>query len=172
MRILLVHNFYQQAGGEDQVFADETKLLRDHGDAVEQFTVHNDAVQQMGRLALARRTVWNKDSYRALRDAVRAHHAEIVHFHNTFPLISPAGYKAAHDEGAAVVQTLHNYRLMCPTATFYRDGGVCEDCLGRSIPWPGIAHACYRDSRSASAVVAAMLTVHRARGTWQHAVDA
>ena len=95
MNILLVHNFYQQAGGEDQVFADETTLLRERGHAVEQFTVHNDAVEQISRLALAKKTIWNSDSYRALRDAARSHRADVVHFHNTFPLISPAGYKAA-----------------------------------------------------------------------------
>jgi len=171
MNVLVVHNFYQQAGGEDQVFADETKLLRDRGHAVEQFTVHNDAVDSMGRIKLARKTIWNRESYRALRDAVRRHRAEVVHFHNTFPLISPAGYKAARDEGAAVVQTLHNYRLMCPVATFYRDGHVCEECMEKFVPWPGVVHACYRNSRPASAAVAALLTVHRARRTWQHDVD-
>lgn len=171
MNVLIVHNFYQQAGGEDQVFADETKLLRDHGHAVEQFTVHNDDVAQMGKLRLARKTIWNRDSYHAIRAAVRRHSAQVVHFHNTFPLISPAGYKAARDEGAAVVQTLHNYRLMCPTATFYRDGHVCEDCLGRFVPWPGVLHKCYRGNRGASAAVAAMLTVHRARRTWHDGVD-
>jgi len=170
MNILLVHNYYQQAGGEDQVFADETALLRERGNHVAQFTVHNDAVDALGKIALARKTIWNSDSYDALRRAAREHRAEVVHFHNTFPLISPAGYKAARDEGAAVVQTLHNYRLLCPTATFYRDGKVCEDCLGR-IPWPGVMHKCYRENRAASAAVASMLTVHRARGTWQHAID-
>jgi glycosyltransferase involved in cell wall biosynthesis len=171
MNILLVHNFYQQAGGEDQVFADETKLLRDRGHEVRQFTLHNDAVDSMGRLSLARRTLWNRESYDALRSAVREHCAQVVHFHNTFPLVSPAGYRAAHDEGAAVVQTLHNYRLLCPVATFFRDGHVCEQCLGKLVPWPGVAHRCYRNSASASAVVAAMLTVHRALRTWRDEVD-
>lgn len=171
MNILLVHNYYQQAGGEDQVFADETALLRQRGENVAQYAMHNDAVDALGKVALARKTIWNSDSYDALRSAVRENRAEVVHFHNTFPLISPAGYKAARDEGAAVVQTLHNYRLLCPTATFYRDGKVCEDCLGRRVPWPGVMHKCYRGNRAASAAVASMLTVHRARGTWQHAID-
>src|SRR5262245_58920905 len=111
MNVLIVHNFYQQPGGEDQVFADETKLLRDRGHAVSQFTVHNDAVAGMGRLELARRTIWNRSAYDDLRAALESHRAEVVHFHNTLPLISPAGYRAAHDAGAGVVQTLHNYRL-------------------------------------------------------------
>jgi glycosyltransferase involved in cell wall biosynthesis len=171
MNVLIVHNFYQQPGGEDQVFADETKLLRDRGHDVRQFTVHNNAVDRMGRLELARRTIWNRDAYDELRAAVEAHRAQVVHFHNTLPLISPAGYRAVHDAGAAVVQTLHNYRLLCPTATFYRDGGVCEDCLGRFVPWPGVVHKCYRDNRAASAVIATMLTVHRALRTYRDEID-
>ena len=171
MNVLLVHNFYQQPGGEDAVFADEATLLRARGHDVRQFTVHNDAVAAMGRLELARRTIWNRAAYDALRDAAAAHRADVVHFHNTLPLISPAGYRAAHDAGAAVVQTLHNYRLLCPTATFYRDGGVCEDCLGKFVPWPGVLHKCYRDNRAASAVIATMLTVHRAMRTYRDEVD-
>src|SRR5688500_5602362 len=171
MNILLVHNFYQQPGGEDQVFADEAKMLRDRGHDVRQITVHNDAVDRMGKLALARRTIWTRAAYDALRDAAAAHRADVVHFHNTLPLISPAGDRAAHDAGAAVVQTLHNYRLLCPTATFYRDGGVCEDCMGKFVPWPGVWHKCYRDNRAASAVIATMLTVHRALRTYRDEVD-
>ena len=171
MNVLIVHNFYQQPGGEDQVFADETKLLRDRGHDVKQFTVHNSAVEGMGKLELARRTIWNRSAYDELRAAVRSHRAEVVHFHNTLPLISPAGYRAAHDAGAAVVQTLHNYRLVCPTATFYRDGGVCEDCMGKFVPWPGVLHKCYRENRAASAVIATMLTVHRALRTYRDEID-
>jgi glycosyltransferase involved in cell wall biosynthesis len=171
MNVLLVHNFYQQPGGEDAVFADEAKMLRDRGHDVKLFTVHNDAVDRMGKLELARRTIWNRAAYDALRDAAAAHRADVVHFHNTLPLISPAGYRAAHDAGAAVVQTLHNYRLLCPTATFYRDGGVCEDCMGKFVPWPGVLHKCYRDNRAASAVIATMLTVHRAMRTYRDEVD-
>jgi glycosyltransferase involved in cell wall biosynthesis len=97
--------------------------------------------------------------------------SEIVHVHNFFPTASPSIYSAARSHGAAVVQTLHNYRLLCPNALFFRDGHVCEDCLGKFMPWPGVAHACYRDSRAASGVTAAMLTVHRARRTWLEEVD-
>jgi glycosyltransferase involved in cell wall biosynthesis len=171
MNILLVHNFYQQPGGEDQVFADEGGLLERHGHTVARFTMDNDQIEGMGRLELAGKTIWNKDARRALRGAARQLKADIVHFHNTFPLISPAGYYGAHDAGAAVVQTLHNYRLLCPAATFYRQSRVCEQCLGKSVPWPGVLHKCYRDSRVASTAIASMLTFHRIRQTWSRQID-
>ncbi|MBV8780540.1 MAG: glycosyltransferase [Phycisphaerae bacterium] len=172
MNVLLVHNFYQQPGGEDHVFADEAALLRSAGDHVETFSVHNSAVESMGKLTVAAKTIWNREEIAAVADAARACRAEVVHFHNTFPLISPGAYQAAAATGAAVVQTLHNYRLLCPSATMYRDGQVCEDCVGKAFAWPAVAHACYRDNRAGSAAVAAMLTVHKARGTWQKDVDA
>ena len=131
----------------------------------------NHAVDTIGKLTVARKTVWNEQARQSLRKAIRETGAKVVHFHNTFPLISPAGYYAAHDEGAAVVQTLHNYRLMCVTATFCRNDQVCEDCLGRTLAWPGILHGCYRGSRAGSAAVAAMLAFHRLKGTYQREVD-
>jgi glycosyltransferase involved in cell wall biosynthesis len=125
----------------------------------------------MNPAKLAAATVWNRDAYRRLYALVSRERPEIVHFHNTFPLLSPACYYAAGRAGAAVVQTLHNYRLICPAASLLREGAPCEDCVG-SVPWRGVVHACYRGSRSASAVTAGMLMVHRAAGTWNRRVDA
>lgn len=172
MRVIIAHNFYQQPGGEDQVFASEVALLERFGHAVRRFEMDNDAIASMGKLAALKATLWNKQSYQAVRQAVREHRAQVVHFHNTFPLISPAAYQAAHDEGAAVVQTLHNFRLLCPNAVFFREGKPCEDCLGKTFAWPGVRHKCYRDSRSASGAVAAMSAFHRVKGTWRNEVDA
>lgn len=171
MNILVVHNFYQQPGGEDQVFADEVAMLRAAGNHVTVFNVHNDEVAKLGKLKLARKTFWNDDTYQQIAQICRQEQIEIAHFHNTFPLVSPAAYYAARDSGARVVQTLHNFRLLCPAATFFRDGHVCEECLGRSVPWPGVVHACYRDSRAASAITAGMLSYHRAKRTWRDMVD-
>jgi glycosyltransferase involved in cell wall biosynthesis len=171
LKIVVAHNFYQQAGGEDQVFADEIALLESHGHTVIRHTVHNNDVNHLTRLTLAGRTIWNRSAHRDLFDLVRREKADIAHFHNTFPLMSPAVYSAARNAGAAVVKTLHNYRLICPTATCYRDGHVCEDCVGRTVPWPAIVHRCYRNDRGASAVAAAMLAVHHLRGTYRNDVD-
>jgi glycosyltransferase involved in cell wall biosynthesis len=172
VKIVVAHNFYQQAGGEDQVYRAEVELLREFGHAVVPFEVHNDAVAGMGRAKLAIATFWNRGTAAELTDLLRRERPDVVHFHNTFPLISPAAYYAARRAGAAVVQTLHNFRLLCPVALFYRDGKPCEDCLGKPLAWPGIVHACYRGSRVTTAVAAGAIAAHRAIGTWENAVDA
>jgi len=171
VNILLVHNFYLEAGGEDAVYRNEAALLESRGHRVFRFERDNHAVAGMGRLALAASTVWNRHSHRAIADLVRRERIDLVHIHNTLPLVSPAAYYAARAGGAAVVQTLHNYRLFCVNAKLYRDDAPCEKCLGRALPWPGVRHRCYRDSRAASAGVAAMLAVHRGLGTWAGRVD-
>lgn len=172
MRILHVHNFYQLPGGEDQCFAATGAVLEQHGHDVTRFTMHNDAVGELGKLAAAKTSVWNGAVYRRLRELIRGSRPAIAHFENTFALISPSAYYACHAEGVPVVQTLHNFRMVCPSAILYRDHGVCEQCLGKKVAWPGILHRCYRDSRLGSAVVAAMLAAHRAAGTWAKQVDA
>jgi glycosyltransferase involved in cell wall biosynthesis len=125
----------------------------------------------MHRLPLASRSIWSGVSFRELRRLFQIHRPQIAHFHNTFPLISPAGYYAAREENIPVVQTLHNFRLLCPNALLFRDGSVCEDCVPKTIPWPGIVHKCYRNSLATTGAVAAVLGAHRAMGTWRRAVD-
>jgi glycosyltransferase involved in cell wall biosynthesis len=168
---LIAHNFYQQPGGEDRSFAAEAEALRAGGHELTEYVVHNDSIHAMGRAGVAARTLWNRDAYRELRALIRRTRPEVAHFNNTFPLISPAAYYAARAEGVPVVQSLRNYRLLCANALFFRDGRVCEDCLGKSVPWPAVVHACYRDSRAGSATVSAMLTAHRAARTWTSMVD-
>ena len=167
----MIHNRYQQPGGEDQVFLAEASLLESYAHRVVRYSTHNDRMADMNRLALAGNTLWNSSTYQELRALIRQERPRVAHFHNIFPLISPAGYYAAKAEGVPVIQTLHNYRLLCPNAQFFRDGGVCEDCMGKVIPWPGVVHKCYRGSRAASAVVTAMLATHRASHTWTEMVD-
>jgi glycosyltransferase involved in cell wall biosynthesis len=168
LTVLSAHNFYRHPGGEDVVFAAEAALLRDHGHSVAVYERNNTAIRS-GRAA-ALQAIWNPSSHREIRTLTRG--TAVAHFHNTFPLISPSAYYAASSQGAAVVQTLHNYRLICPGALLSRDGVPCEDCITEKSLRPAIAHACYRDSRAATASVAAMLTTHRVARTYQHAVDA
>lgn len=171
MKVLMVHNHYQQPGGEDLSFEQEGRLLESHGHQVIRYTRHNDEITEMGRIEMARRTIWNPQTYRQLRELIRSERPSVALFTNTFPIISPSAYYAAKRERVAIVQSLRNYRLLCPSAQFMRDGRVCEDCLNRILPWPGVVHACYRNSVLASATVASMLTFHRLRRTWTRAVD-
>ena len=170
-RILLVHNFYQQAGGEDRVVEAEEELLRSYGHHVFRYTDNNDRIVHIGKIDAAVQTIWSHASYRKLLKLIREERIELCHFHNTFPLISPSAYYAARRAGVPVVQTLHNYRLLCSNALLMRQGEICEDCLGRRVVWPGAVRRCYRNSYSASAVTAAMISAHRLTGTWTRAVD-
>ena len=189
MRVLIVHNRYRQAGGEDAVVRDEAALLRGQWDTagghgmhgqegsaapleVELFECSNDALREQAPLAAAANTLWSRAGAAAVAAAVRAFRPEVVHVHNTFAMLSPSIYRAVRQArpAAAVVQTLHNFRLMCVGALLLRAGRVCEDCVGR-LPWRGVWHACYRDSRAASATVAGMQVLHRALGTWTRGVD-
>jgi glycosyltransferase involved in cell wall biosynthesis len=170
VNILLLHNSYLQAGGEDVVYANESKLLERHGHRVTRFSVHNDQVAAMPRVKLAAKTLWNRSACREIAGIIRANRIQVCHFHNTFPLISPAAYYAARDEGVPVVQTLHNFRLICPKAVLFRDGRVCEDCVHAPFAWPSVLHRCYRGDRAATAVTALMLATHRVVGTWQNRI--
>jgi len=170
MRILQVHNFYQQAGGEDRVVAAESALLEAHGHSVFRYTARNDAVERMPALDLGIKTIWNHETYRGIRQIIAKEGIELVHAHNTLPLVSPALYYAAAAQRTPVVQTLHNYRLLCPAATFYRQGEVCELCLHKTIKIPAVKYRCYRGSWAASAAVSTMLATHYFSGTYQRKV--
>lgn len=175
MKLLIAHNRYRSPGGEDVVFSREGALLRSAGHEVVEYVRQNTEIPNLGILKDMKtgiRTLWAWDTARELRSILRKEKPQLVHFHNTFPLISPAAYYTCKEEGAAVVQSLHNHRLVCPATTHYREGKVCEDCLGRSIPWPAVVHGCYHNSRPQTAVVAGMISVHRLLGTWHEQVDA
>lgn len=169
IRILLAHNAYQHKGGEDTVVEAEIALLRAHGHAVETYFRSNDDVAGMSSLALARDTLWSPQTSHDLVKQIGRFQPDVIHVHNTFPLISPSLYWAAERAGVPVVQTLHNFRLMCLNGLFLRAGKVCEDCMGH-LPWRGVARACYRESHAASAALAGMLALHRGLGTYQNKV--
>ena len=170
LRVLLGHNYYLQPGGEDTAFSAEARLLRNHGHEVIEYVEDNRRIPSLNKASLAIQTVWSRPSYERLRGVLERDRPDVVHFHNTFPLISPSAYYACRAAGIPVVQSLDNPRLMCPSANFYRDGHLCQDCLGRT-PWPAVLHRCYHDSAAQSAVVASMLTFHRLRRTWKRMVD-
>lgn len=170
----MIHNTYQQPGGEDVVVEQETALLRQAGHTVVEYRRANDRLNSLSlgqRLTLPVRLSWAWDVVRELSALIPRERPDVAHVHNTFALLSPAVYYACQRLGVPVVQTLHNYRLHCPRADFFRDGQVCEACLGKSLAWPGIVHGCYRDSRVQTAGVATMLAVHHGLHTWTTQVD-
>lgn len=188
MKIVWVHNYYQQAGGEDEVVAAEQAQLQRAGHVLIPYYKDNQAIPPAGEqgrktwlrlCAVSLRTIWNHRVYREIRALLKKERPDVVHCHNIFPLISPAIYWACAAEQVPVVQTVHNYRLLCLNAFLYRfdpsmplDARVCELCVRRGFKWPGIRYACYRNHRAGSSVVAAMLWIHRVLGTWTRKVDA
>ncbi len=173
MKILVAHNFYQGRGGEDAVCEAEIRLLQEAGHEVIEYFVHNDEIRDypfVQKANLGWRTLWSDRANRELRAILAKVSPDVAHFHNTFPLISPSAYYACRAAGIPVVQTLHNYRLLCPSGNLFRDRHVCEECISHSL-LRSIVHACYRESRIATAVVAGMLTAHGLLRTWAEQVD-
>jgi len=173
LSLLRVHNVYQLPGGEDESMRCESGLLTRNGHSVIEYFRDNAEITGYGPVkwsSLPLRTLWAWDSYSQIRTLLRSRKPDVAHFHNTFPLISPAAYYACRDAGVAVVQSLHNPRLICPNASLWRRGNVCEECAERGL-WRSVLHRCYRNSRAATATTALMLTVHRQLGTWKNLVD-
>ncbi len=173
MKILLVHNSYQHSGGEDIVFEQERRMLERAGHQVVTYRRSNWEIARYSLIrqaALAKQVIWSTHAHREISQLLRREEPRIVHVHNTFLMVSPAIYSACREARIPVVQTLHNYRLFCPAASFFKDGEICEQCVQRSL-WRGIRYGCYRGSHAATAAVALMLAVHRRLHTWTEMVD-
>jgi len=153
------------------VFEDEGALLEKYGHQVFRFTISNDSIVDLNRIELVAKTFWNKAVASELDQIICRDRPDVMHVTNAFPLISPSAYKVAKDHGVGVVQSIHNYRMLCPKAQFVRNSQVCEKCLGKRFAWPAIYHACYKENRLATTVVAAMTAFHRARNSWTQLVD-
>jgi glycosyltransferase involved in cell wall biosynthesis len=169
-RVLQVHTRYRQAGGEDQVVEAERALLEAAGVAVDQVLFDNAELAESrsiaGDLGIAAGAIWSRAAERRVRAAIRERRPDVLHVHNTFAAASPSVFRAAGD--VPVVQTLHNYRWVCPVAIAFRDGHVCTDCVGLPVALPAVLHACVRGSRVQSAVATTSIAVHRAAGTLRH----
>jgi glycosyltransferase involved in cell wall biosynthesis len=175
VKVLIAHNRYRsgQPSGENAVVEEEARLLAEHGCDVELLQTRSDEIAgwpAYKKALLPARAVWSREGQRLVGVAVARFRPDVVHVHNTFPLLSPAALRAARASGAAVVATMHNFRPLCAAATFVRDGKVCTSCLDRG-PLAGIAHGCYRDSRLATVPLAASISAHRVAGTWRNSVD-
>ena len=166
--ILQVHNRYQIPGGEDTVAENERRLLEAQGHRVVRYFRDNKEMKDFSllqKLLLPVTTVFNPRTYREVRRLIRTEHIDIVHVHNTLNLISPSVYYAALAEGVPVVQPVHNFRLLCPGATFYRDGHICEDCLHGGLGC-AVKHSCYRGSRLQTLACVISTKIHRMTGIY------
>lgn len=173
MKILIAHNRYRERTGEDAVFDREVELLKSNGHDVTSWTVDNRDIKTEGflrKFQLVKSTVWSQASYGDFLKRILGLQPDIVHVHNTLPILSPAVFHACSKAQIPVVHTLHNYRLACPSTSFFLSGEICEKCISSSLVH-SIKHACYRDSRMQTAAVAAMLMYHRWKGTWGNKID-
>lgn len=168
-RVLLVHNYYQIGGGEHTVFQNEKEMLERHGHSVSTYTRSNDELKcnKLKLLLLPFSTIWSFRSYWDARRQIRENQIDVVHCHNTFPLISPSVYYAARSLRVPVVQTVHNFRFLCPNGLFFCNGQVCEKCRVNGNFRQAMKNGCYRDSCIQTAVAVAMLKVHRWLGTYR-----
>jgi glycosyltransferase involved in cell wall biosynthesis len=174
MRVLLVHNGYRTGtpSGENRVVDQEGEALTALGHEVVRFDRSSDEIEQWSlakKASLPARAIWSREAHRDLRAALREHRPEVVHIHNTFPLISAAALYACRDARVPVVATIHNYKLACANGTFFRDGAVCHDCT-HGLPARAIVHGCYRGSRAASAPRVVEMSLHRR--AWRSLVSA
>jgi glycosyltransferase involved in cell wall biosynthesis len=167
MRIVVAHNRYKYAGGEDTMLRAEVEMLRDAGNVVELFEADNNTIDgTIAKIAAAGSLFHSISSSRRMTALLRTFRPAILHIHNWFPLLSPSIILAANEEGIPVIQTLHNFRMLCVNGTMHRDGRICHDCLGKQFPLDGVVHRCYSNSRLGSALVASAFSYHRLAHTW------
>lgn len=169
MRVLQLHTRYREPGGEDAVVKAEAEILRRRGHEVIQHGGRNPPhpLRAAGSLCLA---PWNPSATAAIRRLVTEARPDVAHVHNTWYALSPAVIRALSRAGVPVVLTMHNYRVLCVNGQLFRDGQVCETCVG-SHPWHGVRHQCYRGSALLSIPAAATIALHRRLGTWTEDVD-
>ncbi len=172
MKIIVAHNRYQYSGGEDTVVAEEVRMLRERGHSVHLFSVDNDHISgSWAQTQAAVRSFYSRPIAKQISDLLESFRPNLLHVHNFFPTMSPAIFFAAKRHNVAVVQTLHNYRLLCAAATFFRDGQPCEACSQSRSFLPGVIGRCYRGSRIGSAIVGASTFSHQMLGTWTQRID-
>ncbi|MGD0276255.1 MAG: glycosyltransferase family 4 protein [Syntrophales bacterium] len=167
-RILLIHNHLRPPSGENVVFENEKRLLLEKGHNVVTYERRNEEIDSFSIIRKTRllwENSWSKESCREIERLIVKERPDVVHFHNTFPLISPAAYRVCYKKGIPFVQTLHHFRMICPGALLFRDGHICEDCVSGSL-WNGMLHGCYKGSYIQTGLITQMLFLHRAIMTW------
>lgn len=169
LNILIVHNYYQFAGGEDVVVENESNLLKKNGHKVVLYTRHNNEIKNynlLKKVLLFFDTIFSIRTYKEVKRIIKQEKIDIVHVHNTMPLISPSVYWAAFKSKVPVIQTIHNFRLVCPNGLLFRNNTVCEDCINHSL-FSAIKHKCYKNSFLNTLAVITMLKFNRVIGTYK-----
>lgn len=167
-KILMVHNYYQIGGGEHTVFTNEVELLKENGHKVISYTRDNNEINEslFKKILLPFSTIWSFKTYRDVKKIIKNENIDLVHCHNTFPLISPSVYYAARKMKIPVIQTIHNFRFLCPNALLFRHGKICENCIKNNNFRDAIINSCYRNSKIQTLVVSLMLLIHKRIGTY------
>lgn len=167
--ILMVHNYYQLPGGEDSVVANEKKMLEMHGNKVILYSRNNSELNNMNffhKLLLPFIFIFNPKTFKDIKLIIKKNNIDIVHVHNTLALISPSVYYAALFCKIPIIQTVHNFRLLCPNATFFRDEKICEDCLIKGLKC-AIKHNCYRNNKLQTIACVLSTKIHRYTGIYK-----
>jgi len=171
MRVLMVHNFYQNPGGEDRIVREELTMLERNGVEVDLFAATNDDIIGIhGKIAAALRVVYSPRARRALSQKITEYLPDVVHIHNFFPLLSPSILDACLAAGVPSVLTLHNFRILSPAALLHPDELIRERNLRGSCWWT-VRKRVYRNSAPGTLAVAAMIEFHKRTGTWTRKVD-
>jgi len=172
MKLLLIHNAYQQRGGEDQLVRAEKEMLISGGHAVIEYRRDSSELLATGALQQIRVGIeasWSPRSYGEVSRIIRQERPGLAIVYNFVPLISPSVVYACKHAGIPVLLSAQNYRLICAAGTLSRGGQPCEECLEFGAR-RAIRYGCYRKSLLASAALAAMQKVHRAARTWTDTV--
>lgn len=176
MKVLLGHCFYRSSApsGEDSAFKNEKELLLKNGAKVISYEKYNDALMDYRftqKISTGLNYLWSKNAYQEVSNIIKNERPDVAHFHNIFPQMSTSVYQACKDNNIPVIQTLHNYRYLCPNGLFVRNGKPCEDCLHKSL-FSSVIHGCYRDSRIATIPMAGMIAFNRFFNNFDNLVDA
>lgn len=171
--ILIVHNQYQLAGGEDTVAENEGRLFEERGHEVHYYIRTNKEIEKAGllkKIFLGFSAFFSWRAYRDISRLIKRHHIDVVHVHNTVPLISCSVYYAAKRQHCILVQSVHNQRMLCPSGLMIRDNKVCEDCIHQGLS-RAYKYRCYKNSWLYSFIIAQAISLHRKIGSYDK-VDA
>ncbi len=171
MKILLIHNTYQQKGGEDSVFENEYKLLNEKNIVEKLLFNNNDIKSPLDKLKVGFNSIYNKNSAKIVKEKIEEFNPDIIHVHNFFPVASPSIFYSANQFNIPIVMTLHNYRLICPNALLFHNNKICEKCINKSFAINGVLNGCYRESKVQTFALAFMSYIHKKRKTWNNRVD-